>query len=299
VAVIAPGAEAEAARRSGVPDGNIIVPKGGIRLDEVAALLRALADQAEQRSQGTADGEPPCESPEGPAEGGEKGTGVFDEDAPLLPEALAAVAGSGGVCALFGVKGGVGTSTVTAALAALLREHGAVHFELADAPGAWHYHGKSPEEALRTGKYAALRWGNPPAGAGVLLADISRDAPVWEASAAVYRADCRVMVADTSGVSLWLVGEYAKAGAVPDVLVVNRATPGTGYGAEVFAAELEKAGVGRVISFPAAEKPVLTAQRRGIDPCGLDAEFDAAAGELAAAVLSVLQRKSANFHNLV
>lgn len=302
VAVIAPGAEAEAARRHGVPDGNIIVPEGSVRLDEVAALLRRLVEQAEQARGRTAESGSGVHKgpPEKAPKGGDKGPPGDPEGAGTpLPEALRAAAASGHVCALFGVKGGVGTSTVAAALASLLQEHGAVHFELADTPGAWHYYGRSPEEALRTGRYVALGWGSGPAGAGVLLADVSRDAPVWEASAALLRAGCRVMVADPSGVSLWLTDEYVRAGAVPDVLVISRTVPGIGYGAEVYAGEFEKYGVGRVVSFPAAEKAVLTAQRRGIGPCGMDAELDAAAGELAAAVLAVLQEKSARFHKVV
>ncbi len=187
----------------------------------------------------------------------------------------------------FGVKGGVGTSTVVAAVEKVLLEHGAVHFELSVEPRAWCYYGKSIAEAEGSGKYHSLR-SSISNEVPVLLVDAGTDAPLEEISLAISFSDCVAMVIDRSEISFSLAKKYLEAGVVPDVLVVCRTFPGLGSSVEVCQGEFGEYKIGAIIGIPGSvdeERAVIFAQRRGVSPCGQSAELDAAAGEIAAAVL--------------
>lgn len=195
------------------------------------------------------------------------------------------------ICTFFGVKGGVGTSTVAAAVAEVLKEHGVLHLELADAPAAWCYYGRTLEEAERGGRYCWLREGISAPRCRVLLADIGNCPPAEAVSLSLSFSKCRALVADGSEMSFRAVRRFLKAGAVPDVLVVSRVIVGVGNSAEMYGGEFESFGF-KVLGVPGSvdvEKAVATAQRRGISPCGLNAELDAAAGEIGAAVREKLR----------
>jgi hypothetical protein len=190
------------------------------------------------------------------------------------------------VCAFFGAKGGVGTSTAVAAAVDVLKEYGTLHLELADAPAAWCYYGKTFEEAERSGRYRWLWDGVSVPRCRVLLVDIGNCPPAEAVSLSLAFSKCRVLVADGSEMSFKAVRRLLEAGAVPDILVVSRVVVGVGNGAEMYAGEFESF-VFEVVGLPGSvdvEKAVVTAQRRGIFPCGLNAELDAAAGEIGAAI---------------
>lgn len=201
---------------------------------------------------------------------------------------------AGRTCFFFGLKGGVGTSTVVAAVSRVLLEHGAVHFELSFEPAAWCYYGKSVGEAEGAGKYFSLR-SKVPSEVPVLLVDAGIGAPLEEISLAFSFSDSVVMVIDRSEISFSLAKKYLEAGVVPDVLVVCRTFPGLGNGAEVYQGEFGKYGIRAVIGVPGSvdeERAVISAQRRGVSPCGQSAELDAAAGEIAAAILGKIEAVS-------
>lgn len=202
------------------------------------------------------------------------------------PKILEFLEGAEHVCAFFGVKGGVGTSTAVAAAADVLKEYGTLHLELADAPAAWCYYGKTFEEAERSGRYRWLRDGAFAPRYRLLLVDIGNCPPAEAVSLSLAFSKCRVLVADGSEVSFRAVRRLLEAGTVPDILVVSRAVVGVGNSAEVYEGEFDPFGF-KVLGLPGSvdvEKAVVTAQRRGISPCGLNAELDAAAGEIGAAV---------------
>ncbi|WP_449241496.1 hypothetical protein [Desulfoscipio gibsoniae] len=198
---------------------------------------------------------------------------------------------AGRTCLFFSVKGGVGTSTIVAAVTRVLLAHGAVHFELSLEPTAWCYYGKSIKEAEDTGKYFFLG-SQVPGEASVLLIDASISAPLDNVSLAFSFSDSAVMVIDRSEISFRLAKKYLEAGVVPDVLVVCRTFPGLGNGAEVCQGEFGQYGIGNVIGVPGSvdeERAVISAQRRGVSPCGQNVELDAAAGEIAAAILGKME----------
>ncbi|TEB04697.1 hypothetical protein Psch_03459 [Pelotomaculum schinkii] len=201
---------------------------------------------------------------------------------------------AGRACLFFGIKGGVGTSAVIATVTGILVEHGAVHFELSLEPDAWCYYGKSTGEAEGSGKYYSLK-SRVPGEVPVLLIDVGTDAPLEEVSLAFSFSDCVVMVIDRSEISFNLARKYLEAGVVPDVLVVCRTFPGLGNGAEVCQGEFGRYGIGTIIGVPGSvdeERAVISAQRRGVSPCGQSVELDAAAGEIAAAILQKMEVRS-------
>lgn len=191
-------------------------------------------------------------------------------------------------CFFFGVKGGVGTSTAVAAVTGVLADHGAVHFELSSDPTAWCYYGKNQAYAEGTGRYQKSNK------ASMIMIDAGNSASLEDISLAFSLSDCVVMVIDRSEISFGLAQKYLEAGAVPDILLVCRTFPGLGNGAEVCQGEFSQYGIGAIIGIPGSvdeERAILSAQRRGISPCGLSAELAAAAGEIAAAILEKLEAK--------
>lgn len=169
-----------------------------------------------------------------------------------------------------------------------------MHFELSFEPAAWCYYGKSPGEAEGSGKYLSLR-SNVPGEAPVLLVDAGFGASLEEVSLAFSFSDCVVMVIDRSEISYVLANKYLEAGVVPDVFVVCRTFPGLGNGTEVCQGEFGKYGIDAVIGVPGSvdeERAIISAQRRGVSPCGQSAELDAAAGEIAAAILGKMEAVS-------
>jgi hypothetical protein len=195
-------------------------------------------------------------------------------------------------CFFFGVKGGVGTSTAVAALTGVLANHGAVHFELSADPTAWCYYGKDQVDAESAGRYRRDLKTNK--GTSLLMVDAGNGSHLEDISLAFSLSDCIVMVIDRSEISFGLAKKYLEAGAVPDILLVCRTFPGLGNGAEVCQGEFRQYGIGAIIGIPGSvdeERAILSAQRRGISPCGLSAELAAATGEIAAAILERLEVK--------
>lgn len=220
------------------------------------------------------------------------GTGITAREEPrakaasLLDDFFAAAEGA---VAVFGVKSGVGATTVAACLAGVLADRSGFHLEIAPSPTGYVYYGSSPLQAVSSGQYAFFDGSKVNGEArrtGILVADVS----VPEAVDAVYdRAGCVVVVADGSPVSFRKVQSWIKGGWRLDVLVVNRVVPGAGYPPEVYAGEF---GLERVIGIPGGldeEAAVNQAQHSGALPLGKSVDLDTAVNELAAAVLEVMK----------
>lgn len=207
-----------------------------------------------------------------------------------VEEFLSVCGGAEKVVAVFGVKSGVGATTVAACLAGVLTDHGAFHLEVSPSPTGYVYYGASPLQAVSAGTYAYFD-GAKLAGeirrAGILVADVSLPDLV---DAAYERAACVVIVTDGSPVSFRKVQGLVRGGWKCDVLVVNRVVPVAGYPPEVYAGEF---GLEHVVGVPGGldeEAAVNHAQHAGTLPLGKSVELDTAVNELAAAVLHVLER---------
>ncbi|ACX51898.1 hypothetical protein Adeg_0752 [Ammonifex degensii KC4] len=175
---------------------------------------------------------------------------------------------AGAVVAVFGVKSGVGATTVAACLTGVLADHGGFHLEVAGQPTGYVYYGGSPLQAASTGRYACFdgsRLTGDARRVGVLVADVS----LTELADVAYgRAGCTVFVADGSPVSFKRVQSLLRGGWRCDVLVVNRVVPGAGYPPEVYAGEF---GFSRVVGVPGGldeEAAVNQAQHAGTLPLG-------------------------------
>jgi hypothetical protein len=208
-----------------------------------------------------------------------------EQESPL--DAFLATAGN--TVAVFGIKNGVGATTVAACLSGVLTDHDSLHLEIAPSPSGYVYYGSSPLQAVSTGQYAFFD-GSEVNGetrrSGVLVADVS----LPKAVDAVYdRAECVVVVVDGSPISFQKVQSWIKGGYRLDILVVNRVVPGAGYPPEVYAGEF---GLERVVGIPGGldeESALNQAQHNGVLPLGKSIDLDTAMNELAKAVRDVLE----------
>lgn len=198
---------------------------------------------------------------------------------------------AGKVVAVFGIKSGVGASTLAACLSGVLADHGSFYLEASSSATGYAYFGSSPSDASKTGKYACCTETEKD---GV---DAEKDIPLLIVDAtipgamdAVYeRADCVIVVTDGSPVAFGITEKWIKGGWRADILVVNRVVPGTGYPPEVYSGEF---GLERVIGVPGGleeETAINLAQRSAALPLGKSVDFDAAIGDLAEAVLKILE----------
>ena len=198
------------------------------------------------------------------------------------------------VCALLGVKGGVGVSTVAAALNEIFKDYGSLHLEASGAPSGYVYYGATAEEAVNSGRYAhvgaAGRLGTPRP-ARLLLADVAQSAPQPVADLFLRRSSCTVLVADREEVTFQMTRGCLET-LRPDILVVTQTFPGLGNGQEVYEGEYgQEFGLKAVVGVPGSlddEHAIMYAQRKHLAPCGRSVDLDRAAGEIAAAVRSVL-----------
>lgn len=195
------------------------------------------------------------------------------------------------VVAVFGVKSGVGVSTIAACLSGILGDHGSLYLEVSPSAVGYVYFGSALDGAVKTGKYAYCAekagYGEPPKNVPILIAD----ATIPGAMDAVYeRADCVVVVTDGSPVAFGKVEKWVKGGWRVDVLVVNRVVPGTGYPPEVYAGEFNLERVIGIPGGPEEETAINLAQRNAVLPLGKSVDFDAAIGDLAETVLNLIER---------
>lgn len=196
------------------------------------------------------------------------------------------------VVAVFGVKSGVGVSTIAACLSGILDDHGSLYLEVSPSAVGYVYFGSALDDAVKTGKYAYCAekagYGEPPnKKVPILIAD----ATIPGAMDAVYeRADCVVVVTDGSPVAFGKVEKWVKGGWRVDALVVNRVVPGTGYPPEVYAGEFNLERVIGIPGGPEEETAINLAQRNAVLPLGKSVDFDAAIGDLAETVLNLIER---------
>lgn len=196
---------------------------------------------------------------------------------------------AGKVVAVFGIKNGVGASTVAACLSGVLGDHGSLCLEVSPSATGHVYFGGTPADAVKTGKYACCteKTGpQPDRDVPILIVDAVIPAAMDE----VYkRADCVVVVTDGSPVAFDKVAKWIKGGWRIDVIVINRVVSGTGYPPEVYMGEF---GLERVLGVPGGleeEAAVNLAQRSAALPLGKSVDLDAAFAGLAETVLERLE----------
>jgi len=195
------------------------------------------------------------------------------------------------VVAVFGIKNGIGASTVAACLSGVLSDYNAFYLEVSDSPSGYAYFGSSPEAAAEKGSYAwcgSSRRTGRARDCGILVADVG----IHKAADFVYKkANCIVVVADGSPVAFERVKRWVQGGWRLDVLVVNRVLPGAGYPPEVYMGEL---GLDpeRVVGVPGGseeEMAVNLAQQKHGLPFGKSVDFDGALADLGRAVQRLLE----------
>jgi len=176
-------------------------------------------------------------------------------------------------CAVYGVKGGVGTSTVAIMIAGALKD--CVYLEMADEPTAWCYCGMTRQEAERSGKYLWYKSEAPVLGS--LLIDAGRCSFLDAVSFALVFSKFRVLVTDRSEAAFGQARKHLKEGIMPDLLIMTRAYQGAGVSPEVYAGEF---GIKNVCSVPDEAEVILKAQSRGKCPCEFSVELNSAVEEI-------------------
>lgn len=190
-------------------------------------------------------------------------------------------------CLLYGVKGGVGVSTVAAMVASGVDD--GFHLEVTGrgrGPTGYCYHGPAPgETGAGYGTWDGS--GSFPAPADrTLVIDLNQNAEIGIADELINQTKCFVLVADRSEVSLARVGHLVDHGLRPDILVVCGTLLGSGSGCPVEVFRGEYGGrLGAAVEMPGGpetERVILGAQRRGVPPsaCPGGEDLKTAGGEL-------------------
>lgn len=278
----------ELARKYEIPENQVCLGDT-VHIEEVAEKLVALIlgndytfDLGSDDGVQIADVEPdkPAESD---AMQSEPGTGDPFPFACPEPQCVKHLDRARVVVAILGAKGGTGTTTVTACLQSVLREHGARHLELGAVPSGYVYYSKDLREA-RQGVYVMPD--DVPRDSDVLLVDIGAATPEGDAEAVLERASCVVLVADNSLLSFNAVKSWLEAGLRPHIIVVNRSMLGTGVAPEAYLGEFG-ALVPVVESLSGGldeETAIIRAQRGGHSPLDDNVDLAMKAGDIAAAV---------------
>lgn len=192
--------------------------------------------------------------------------------------------------AVFGIKSGVGASTVAACLAGVLDDKGGMYLEISEQPAGYYYFGSSIEQAGETGRYAYCSETKIYPEMEQEIPLLIADANIPAAADEVYeQADCIVIVTDGSPAAFKRVEKWIKGGWKVDILAVNKIVNGTGYPPEVYTGEFD---LKHVIGIPGGveeETAINLAQRNGKLPLEKSIDFDAAISDLAEAVLEIVE----------
>jgi len=191
--------------------------------------------------------------------------------------------------AIYGIKGGVGTSTVAAMMIGTMNN--AVHIEVTGPggmPSAWMYYG---DLARTHGVYAWWDCSMPlPDVPGLPVFDISHSVPVNIVDEMVARAACFILVVDRSETAFGLAKDMFAKGFSCDLFVVNSTFMGIGNTVDVYKND-EFSGLlpDDLIDIPGGldvENVVLKAQRDHVSPVSVAGAEDLAmaAGEIVSMV---------------
>ncbi|MDA8337176.1 MAG: hypothetical protein M0Z41_19675 [Peptococcaceae bacterium] len=216
---------------------------------------------------------------------------TFDPDGGSTAKAGYRVVLPGRNCVIYGVKGGVGVSTVAAMLAAGLE---GVHLEIGGAgrmPTGYCYHGPAPGQ---TGPCYAC-WNEerefPVLEGRSVVVDLNQTVAIGTADEVIAQAGCFILVADRSETAFGLVGRLVNNGLKPDIFAVCGSLPGSGFGCpvEVYKGEYGDRLPEAVVDLPGGldtERVILGAQRRGVPPnlCPGGEDLTLACGELVSLV---------------
>lgn len=190
--------------------------------------------------------------------------------------------------AVYGIKGGVGASTVVAMMVGAMRD--AVHVEVVGPgyiPSAWSYYGKS---AKASGNYVC--WDcleGFPEIHGLPVLDISSTVPLSMLDEIIAKAACLILVADRSEISFHMVSDLFRGGFTCDMLVVNSTFMGIGNTVDTYKGEYGDVMPDDMIDIPGGldvESIVLKAQRDHVSPVSIAGAEDLtmATGEIVSAI---------------
>jgi hypothetical protein len=189
------------------------------------------------------------------------------------------------VVMVFGIRPGVGVSTVSAGLAGIFQDRDSLYAEISDSPIGYTFFGKTLSEAVKNGRYTYCGSNSEtePKKCGVLVVEVG----IKDAAANLYdQADCVVVVTDGTPPAFERTGNWIKGGWRTDVLVVNKVVSGAGFPPEVYTGEYGVSNILGIPGGPEEEAAIHTAQTEGRLPCGYSVDLDTAFTRLAEAVLN-------------
>jgi len=192
---------------------------------------------------------------------------------------------------VIGAKGGVGCSTICAALNAAFTEFGSYHLEVGGRGDGYLYYGETLEEATKEsyGHVANSYASGFPQEGKVLLVDLnSDDAPV-EKIFELAQDPVVIMVADPSMLSFDGVRMWREQNWPMNILILNKMIYGIGLPPEVYSGELD---IENIVSLPGGsdeERALGNAQREHNLPLAISEEYDANIGEIVARIREILK----------
>lgn len=195
------------------------------------------------------------------------------------------------VVMVFGIRPGVGASTIAAGLAGVLADNDSLYAEISDSLIGYTFFGASVDEAVNSGRYTYCGSRGAviePKKCGILIAEVG----LKDAASILYdRADFVAVVTDGTPPAFQRIGAWVNGGWRTDVLVVNKVFSGAGFPPEVYTGEYGLENVLGVPGGPEEEIALHTAQTQGILPFGHSVDFDTAFTKLGETVLNAINRK--------
>ncbi|MGF7396204.1 hypothetical protein PQ692_10105 [Thermoanaerobacterium thermosaccharolyticum] len=181
------------------------------------------------------------------------------------------------IISVMGIKGGVGTTTISAALASLIDD--SFHYEFSLNPSGYMYYGKTLEDAVNTQKYDFY---SDEKSIETDKKNIVIDVPHKNLLTLAYsknilnvaiveklaymQPDCFIVVADNSFLSFRKVSEWLEKYKRIDVLLINKVIPDVGLSSEVYKGQLGLENVMDIPGTPDEEKAINLAQKNNESP---------------------------------
>ncbi len=195
------------------------------------------------------------------------------------------------VVMVFGIRPGVGASTVAAGLTGVLADNEPLYAEISDSLIGYTFFGTSADDAAKSGRYTYCGSRGTvvePKKCGVLVVEIG----LKDAASILYdKADLVVVVTDGTPPAFQRTGTWINGGWRTDVLVVNKVFSGAGFPPEVYTGEYNLENVLGIPGGPEEEIALHTAQTQGILPFGYSVDLDTAFTKLGETALNAINRK--------
>lgn len=181
------------------------------------------------------------------------------------------------IISVMGIKGGVGATTISAALTSLMDD--SLHYEFSLNPSGYLYYGKTLEDAISTQKYDFY---SDEKSIETDKKNIVMDIPHKNLLTLTYsknilnvamveklaymQSDCFIVVADNSFLSFKKVSEWLEKYKRIDILLINKVMPDIGLSSEVYKGQLGLENVIDIPGTPDEEKAINLAQKNNESP---------------------------------